>query len=500
MRAIGAAVKQVPTRHRLLLGDAAASAACPARSPACGTSPAEFRASAARRRERRSARHARNAGAAGFRAVAARRREHRSARGARNARSRLVDQLLQLRRPAPAEAPRVPREPRPRHVGDAHERALRPRPVDLRDDRRPDEARGRVLRRRRLAADAHHRAHGSGDRRAGAPEQDHRPVAGDVGAGGVDHLRQHPARPLARVSSPARPAPTARPAAGRRRAGSAPTRRRGRAPAGGGRRGRRGAAGRRGGCLRGSGRRRSRAATRRRSASSARRARRRTAARSARPRAPRRTRRVAGRPDPGAPRTGRAGRLRGPPAGASGRRAGGRRRSCGGGRGRGERRGPARASPVLLERHGGCGRGERRGQGLRRGGAERSGAGDGGGHGDQRSRGLRRGGMERSGAGDGAGMAINVAADSAVAGWSGAVPAGAAMSRLNGWGEMVRGGASEYQDLTTHGGRRAQRSESSVRCIEERGHFDLELCREPPDQMPADALWKRVEPQQRHPS
>ncbi len=42
--------------------------------------------------------------------------------------------------------------------------------VDLRDDRRPDEAAGRIGRRARLAADAHHRANRVGHRRAAAAE------------------------------------------------------------------------------------------------------------------------------------------------------------------------------------------------------------------------------------------------------------------------------------------------------------------------------------------
>ena len=81
---------------------------------------------------------------------------------------------------------------RPRRIGDTHEIALRPRLIDLRRDRRPDEPLRRIIRRRGLPTDAHDGPHGRIHRLPATAQQNHggRSMAGDVGPARVDDVRE----------------------------------------------------------------------------------------------------------------------------------------------------------------------------------------------------------------------------------------------------------------------------------------------------------------------
>ena len=80
----------------------------------------------------------------------------------------------------------------PGHIRHADELILRATIIQMLHNRPPHLPLRRLLWCARLAPDAEHGTHLRTHRSAMAPEQDHgrRAVAGDVGAGGVDHVRQ----------------------------------------------------------------------------------------------------------------------------------------------------------------------------------------------------------------------------------------------------------------------------------------------------------------------
>ncbi len=86
----------------------------------------------------------------------------------------------------------MPGEAESYNVIDAHEVVLRARCVDQVADRGPHQSVGGVVGAARFAADAQHAAHCVANWCAVAAEQDHRwcAVAGDVGAGRVDDVRE----------------------------------------------------------------------------------------------------------------------------------------------------------------------------------------------------------------------------------------------------------------------------------------------------------------------